>query len=137
STTPTITWKEQQLYGSSRLGMWKPDVNLATASGSTVWGNTGQKFFELSNHLGNVMTVITDKQVPVSGGGYEAEVVNAQDYYAFGSQMPGRAWTLGDAYRYGFNGKENDNEVKGEGNQQDYGMRIYDTRLGRFLSVDP
>jgi RHS repeat-associated protein len=38
---------------------------------------------------------------------------------------------------YGFNGKENDNEVKGEGNQQDYGMRIYDNRLGRFLSVDP
>ena len=40
-------------------------------------------------------------------------------------------------YRYGFNGKENDNEIKGEGNQQDYGMRIYDPRLGRFLSVDP
>jgi RHS repeat-associated protein len=40
-------------------------------------------------------------------------------------------------YRYGFNGKENDNEVKGEGNQQDYGMRIYDPSLGRFLSVDP
>lgn len=42
-----------------------------------------------------------------------------------------------DGYRYGFNGKENDNEVKGEGNQQDYGMRIYDPRLGRFLSSDP
>ncbi|HVG14992.1 MAG TPA: RHS repeat-associated core domain-containing protein, partial [Chitinophagaceae bacterium] len=41
------------------------------------------------------------------------------------------------AYRYGFNGKENDNEVKGEGNQQDYGFRIYDPRLGKFLSVDP
>jgi RHS repeat-associated protein len=40
-------------------------------------------------------------------------------------------------YRYGFNGKENDNEVKGQGNQQDYGMRIYDPRLARFLSVDP
>ena len=27
--------------------------------------------------------------------------------------------------------------MKGEGNQQDYGMRIYDSRLGKFLSVDP
>jgi RHS repeat-associated protein len=49
--------------------------------------------------------------------------------------MPGRK--LSGGYRYGFNGKENDNEVKGEGNSQDYGMRIYDPRLGRFLSVDP
>jgi RHS repeat-associated protein len=40
-------------------------------------------------------------------------------------------------YRYGFNGKENDNEIKGVGNQQDYGFRIYDPRLGKFLSVDP
>jgi RHS repeat-associated protein len=41
-------------------------------------------------------------------------------------------------YRYGFNGKENDNDVKGvEGSQQDYGMRIYDPRIGKFLSVDP
>ena len=51
--------------------------------------------------------------------------------------MPGRAYSAGSQYRYGFNGKENDNEVKGAGNQQDYGMRIYDPRLGKFLSVDP
>ena len=42
-----------------------------------------------------------------------------------------------EGYRFGFNGKENDNEIKGTGNQQDYGMRIYDPRLGRFLSIDP
>jgi len=59
------------------------------------------------------------------------------DYYPFGMMMPGRKYDAGNLYRYGFNGKENDNEVKGEANQQDYGMRIYDGRLGRFLSMDP
>jgi RHS repeat-associated protein len=69
----------------------------------------------------------------------EAVVLNAQDYYAFGSLIPGRTYTAAGqgSYRYGFNGKENDNEIKGEGNQQDYGFRIYDPRLGRFLSIDP
>ncbi|MEO6549317.1 MAG: RHS repeat-associated core domain-containing protein [Ferruginibacter sp.] len=52
--------------------------------------------------------------------------------------MPGRIYRQSSSsYRYGFNGKENDDEIKGDGNQQDYGMRIYDPRLGRFLSVDP
>jgi RHS repeat-associated protein len=42
-----------------------------------------------------------------------------------------------DSYRYGFNGKEKDDEVKGEGLHIDYGYRILDPRLGRFLSIDP
>jgi len=53
--------------------------------------------------------------------------------------MEGRSYE-GDTnlrYRFGFNGKENDDVVKGDGNQQDYGMRIYDLKLGRFLTVDP
>ncbi|RFS21160.1 hypothetical protein DVR12_17650 [Chitinophaga silvatica] len=41
------------------------------------------------------------------------------------------------SYRYGFNGKENDNEVKGEGNQVVFEARVYDPRVGRFLSCDP
>lgn len=50
--------------------------------------------------------------------------------------MPNRG-AGGVSYRYGFNGKETENDVKGIGNVQDYGMRIYDTRLGRWLSLDP
>jgi RHS repeat-associated protein len=77
----------------------------------------------------------------VSGGTtidyYTADMVSAQDYAPFGMLMPGRKYSAGNVYRYGFNGKENDNEVKGEGNQIDYGMRIHDPRLGRFLSIDP
>jgi RHS repeat-associated protein len=120
--------------------MWKPNINLlnlAIDSAGIKWNNTELKFFELSNHLGNVMSVINDDRVG-STGDYTPVVINAQDYYAFGSVMPGREYALNNSpYRYGFNGKENDNEVKGTGNQQDYGMRIYDPRVGKFLSVDP
>ena len=58
------------------------------------------------------------------------------DYYPFGMQMPGRNGSTGD-YRYGFNGMEKDDEVKGESNSLDFGARIYDPRVGRFLSLDP
>ena len=57
------------------------------------------------------------------------------EIYGFGMQMPGRKSS--DGYRYGFNGKENDNEVSGQGNWQDYGERMYSPRLGRFPSPDP
>ncbi|MEZ5047143.1 MAG: RHS repeat-associated core domain-containing protein [Chitinophagaceae bacterium] len=40
-------------------------------------------------------------------------------------------------YRYGFNGQEKDNEIKGTGNSLAYEARIYDSRLGKWLSVDP
>ncbi len=50
--------------------------------------------------------------------------------------MPGRQFNAG-TYRHGFNGKENDNEVKGVGNSLDFGSRIYDSRVNRFLSLDP
>ena len=41
------------------------------------------------------------------------------------------------AYRFHFYGKEADNEVYGEGNAHDFGARVYDPRLGRWMSVDP
>ncbi|KEZ91963.1 hypothetical protein IL45_14795 [Nonlabens ulvanivorans] len=42
-----------------------------------------------------------------------------------------------DAYRYGFQGQERDDEVKGEGNIYNYTFRMHDPRLGRFFAVDP
>ena len=46
--------------------------------------------------------------------------------------------TCTTTYRFGFNGMELDNEVSGEGNSIEYGGRsIYDSRTGRFSSIDP
>lgn len=64
------------------------------------------------------------------------DVLAYNEYYPFGMLVPNRH-ASSTAYRYGFNGKEKDDEVKGEGLQIDYGFRIYDPRVSKFLSVDP
>ena len=65
-----------------------------------------------------------------------AEVLSANSYYAFGSLMPKRSFNS-SGYRYGFNGQEKDDEIKGSGNSYDFGARIYDPRIAKFLSPDP
>ncbi|MBF6654066.1 hypothetical protein C3B47_14515 [Flavobacterium columnare] len=57
-------------------------------------------------------------------------------YYPFGSLIPNRHGSS-TAYRYGFHGKEKDDELKGEGNSLNYTFRMHDPRVGRFLSLDP
>jgi len=42
----------------------------------------------------------------------------------------------GDAFRFGFNGKELDDKVNSTGGSYDFGARIYDPRLGRFYTLD-
>lgn len=90
-----LWWQEQHLYGSSRLGIWKPGIEVTPTWQAPGEGTgaivLGQRNYELTNHLGNVLAVITDKKNPLPGGGYEAEVLTATDYYPFGMQMPGRS----------------------------------------------
>ncbi len=112
------------------------------------------KQYELTNHLGNVLSTVLDRKTPITATGgsgssttithYEGDVVFANDYYPFGSP---RSWSTPDSsggrmysgagYRYGFNGQEKDDEIKGESNSLNFNYRVYDPRLGRFLSVDP
>ena len=42
----------------------------------------------------------------------------------------------GGKYRYGYQGSEKDDEVKGKGNSYDFGARMLDPRVGRWLSLD-
>jgi len=105
----------------------------------------GCKQYELTNHLGNVLATIQDRklgQVPswAAKGGYlythyQPYISSVTDYYAFGSQIEERSWVKADeGYQYGFNGKERDKETYNDA--YDFGARIYDGRLGRWLSVD-
>lgn len=154
SQSPQIVFRLQELtvYGSQRLGVVNPNTELMKSqNGSIVYANAsickdrnlGTKSYELSNHLGNVLTVVSDRKIGLDATSdgtcdyYLADILSTNDYYAFGSPMPGRQFNNG-SYRYGFNGKENDPETAGTGQgTQDYGLRIYNPALGRFLSIDP
>ncbi len=153
--TGLLTQTELHLYGSSRLGVFNVQVNVQTESRTFinmpgVTGNNaemvtftrGNKFFELSNHLGNVLVTISDKKIvyDVTNDGiaeyYKADVITASDYYPFGMSMPGRKYQAPNAdYRYGFGGQERTPEVGGDGYTAEFWQ--YDSRLGRRWNVDP
>jgi RHS repeat-associated protein len=103
----------------------------------------GNKFYELTVHLGNVRVVFSDYKIAEdtdSDGdidAYSLDVRSWGDYYAFGMPMPGRTYNAQE-YRFGFQGQEKDNEWTGtEGSHLAFKYRIHDARIGRFLSVDP
>lgn len=139
----TITLKEQPIYATKRVGMISPDEEItpgtAAASTKKYARELGHKQYELTDHLGNVRAVISDEKLadhsdtePV----YTASVMTANNYYPFGSPLVGQQ-ADSDGYRYGFNGMEKDDEMKGEGNSYTTFFRQYDPRVGRWLSLDP
>ena len=67
---------------------------------------------------------------------YLVHVMTIQDVGFFGSRMPGRS-SESREYRFGFQGQETDDEIKGEGNSVAFKYRVHDPRLGRFLGTDP
>jgi RHS repeat-associated protein len=67
---------------------------------------------------------------------YRVGIRSTSDYSGFGVQLDGRT-SENEDYRFGFNSMEKDDEIKGAGNSYDFGARMYDARVGRWLSVDP
>jgi RHS repeat-associated protein len=139
--------EEHSIYGSSRVGVDnRKDTLYKAGSYSPAWGgaNTsrralGLKSFELANHLGNVLVTVSDKpiyKVSSTTIHFNPEITSISDYYPFGAPINGRSYSSTE-YRFGYNTQEKTDEIKGSGNSYDYDARIYDTRLGRFLSPDP
>ncbi|HRD37398.1 MAG TPA: hypothetical protein PLC65_02095 [Bacteroidia bacterium] len=134
---------EQHLYGSSRLGMRNPNLEMigAIANADTAKMYLGIKNYELSNHLGNVLTVISDKKIQMDVNNdnvvdyYVADIISASDYYPFGSVTPGRSFSSG-SYRYGYQGSEKEEEFNGTDNTYYTHERFNDARLGKWLSLD-
>ncbi|AXT52108.1 RHS repeat-associated core domain-containing protein [Aquimarina sp. BL5] len=103
---------EHTIYGASRLGVYKR--------------GTGSSLYQLTDHLGNVRAVIGRMST-----GQVMALTSATDYYPFGMPMPNRN-DVGD-YRYAYQGQEVDPETGKEAFQ----LRLWDSRIGRWLTTDP
>lgn len=135
----SLVLQEQHIYGSSRLGLYTPLINVSSLNTTAVVKLRGSTQYELSNHLGNVLATITDIKKPNANASgnvayYTANVVSASDFYPFGMQMPGRVFSSG-TYRYGFNGQERSPEISDNNFTAEYWQ--YDSRIGRRWNVDP
>ena len=120
------------------------DAGFGNTIATNLFARTlGQKAYELKNHLGNVLTTVSDRKigngsVPFSQvSNYTADLISVSDYYPYGMQMEGERSFTSSRYRYGFQGQEHDDEVQGSGNFIQFQYRVHDPRVGRFLSRDP
>ena len=104
---------EIPIYGASRLGIH--------------YKQSGVNAYQLTDHLGNVRAVV------MKDGQNAVSLTSTADYYPFGMPMPGRQTIGGELYRYAFQGQEKDPETGKEAFQ----LRLWDSRIGRWLSPDP
>ena len=150
--------EEQLLYGSDRLGSvnsntrlfnnaytsspettyagWDISTKLNVAPAATfAFGSRllGKKEYDLTDHLGNVTVQLSDRKTgTLVTGDVQAEVLSYQQYFPFGWGMLGRQSNT-DIARFGYNNMEFDGET-GMNNSL---FRQYDSRVSRWLSVDP
>lgn len=105
-----VTLKEHPIYADGRIGLFSRNGNITN--------------YELTDHLGNIRAVF--KKVSSS-----AVMDVYSDYYPFGEKLPQRNSAAN--YRYGFQGQEFDPESGMEA----FKLRLWDGRIGRWLSPDP
>jgi RHS repeat-associated protein len=104
-----------------------------------------RKHYEQKDHIGNVRNTYSDLKLVNLGANtnFAIDLINTTGYYPFGMQMSARTFTNTDnfynsqGHRYGFQGQEKDDDIKGEGNSINYKYRMHDPRIGRFFSLDP
>ena len=139
----SLEMNERPVYGSSRLGSYQESLELyAKPITAPLLANAMAQVhlnYELSDHLGNVTTVVTGRLLDGNGGGTlkQAELISAQTSEIYGSILPGRNFNSAVSLR-GFNGQVKDDEVYGVSSaSMTAEFWQYDARVGRRWNLDP
>lgn len=117
------------------INMEEEGLLIPPVSSNSVNSHHGHKRYELINHQQNVHAVVSDRTLNHDGVAVSAEVTLAADYYPYGMIMPQRKALFESFYPFGFTGKQK--EINEAGNSYDFGGRMYNGRLGRWMSIDP
>ncbi len=122
------------VYGTNiQGGVLEPCIEFTFTATSA---ETRLKIFSRSAGFTDPTVLYIDEMQILAYEKITADVQSYSDYYPYGMEMPGRNGSS-ENYRYGFQGQERDDEVKGVGNSVNYKYRMHDPRLGRFFAVDP
>ncbi|MBP6664314.1 MAG: hypothetical protein KA168_03390 [Chitinophagales bacterium] len=99
----------------------------------------GSKQYELTDHLGNIRTVVPDIKEPLSlpqNQNFRLPTLTLNNYYPYGMLQAGRTKNAG-GYRFGFQGQEADNKIGGLGQHTTAQFWEYDTWAIRRWNLDP
>jgi len=118
----------QAVTGGTNFGLVVAQEYLIEGSGriGTYFAQIPVYAYELTDHLGNVRAVVAP---PAGSTAYD--VRSSSDYYPFGGTInPG-----GTSYRYGYQGQNAEKDAETGWNA--FELRMYDSRIGRWLQYDP
>lgn len=114
--------KEITINGGGRVGTGNLNYDIITGAYVDI-----SYVYEITDHLGNVRAVIQESTNPSD----PVDEIYYADYYPFGWKIPGR--NGGESYRYAYQGQEVDDETGWEA----FELRMYDGRVGRWMTTDP
>jgi RHS repeat-associated protein len=120
------------IYGSYREWDFSPANGFDWAT--VVITRVAPTTFSIKQFIMEEFT-ITESVHSVLPDQFIADIISTNDYYPFGMLKPGEQFSSPN-YRYGFNGMEKDDEIKGNGNSYDFGARLYSSRIGKWMSID-
>jgi RHS repeat-associated protein len=112
-----LSGKEIAVYNGTNISEW----NIYGLDNIGKVHSDRSRYYYLKDHLGSIRATLNESNA----------IVSAQDYDCWGYLYSERQYSSNN--RYKFTEKERDNET---GGYDYFGARYYDSRLGRWLSVE-
>jgi len=131
----TASMDTASLVIADQNGNQTPATVKAAAVKIITFNMTGAALQAMAVNGKATLSIAVGNAVGFASNSIRIENIKINQYVANSSQQ--LAIRIGAGYKYGFNGYERDDELKGSGNSYDFGARMYDPRIAKFLSTDP